>query len=47
MHNVLRLVFDHDFVEAYHHGIVLQCPDGKLRRIFPRLFSYSADYPEK
>ena len=47
MHNVLRLVFDDDFMEAYHHGIVLRCPDGQMRRIYPRIFTYSADYPEK
>lgn len=47
MHGVLKIVLDDDFVEAYKHGIVLQCPDGVIRRIFPRIFTYSADYPEK
>jgi hypothetical protein len=27
--------------------MVLKCADGVLRRIFPRIFTYSADYPEK
>ncbi|KAG1845733.1 hypothetical protein DFJ58DRAFT_730795 [Suillus subalutaceus] len=32
---------------VYPHGIVLQCPDGIWRRVFPRIFTYSTDYPEK
>lgn len=47
MHSVLRHVFDDEFIEAYRHGIVVLCPDGVNRRVFPRLFTYSADYPEK
>ena len=47
MHSVLRKVLDDDFVRAYHHGMVLRCADGVTRRVFPRLFTYSADYPEK
>jgi hypothetical protein len=40
-------LLDADFLNTYCHGIVLQCPDGILRRVFPRIFTYSADYPEK
>lgn len=40
-------LLDADFLDAYRHGIVLWCPDGILRRVFPRIFTYSADYPEK
>lgn len=40
-------LLDEDFLHAYRHGIVLKCADGVLRRIFPRIFTYSADYPEK
>ncbi|KAF9227536.1 hypothetical protein BS17DRAFT_793237 [Gyrodon lividus] len=36
-----------EFVEAYKHGIVLSCCDGIKRRLYPRIFTYSADYPEK
>ncbi|KAI0309335.1 hypothetical protein OF83DRAFT_1072198, partial [Amylostereum chailletii] len=36
-----------DFVEAYTHGIVVDCPDGVTRRFYPRIFTYSADYPER
>ncbi|PIL33276.1 hypothetical protein GSI_04726 [Ganoderma sinense ZZ0214-1] len=41
------LLLDDDFMHAYEHGILLMCGDGVLRRIFPRVFTYSADYPEK
>ncbi|THH26439.1 hypothetical protein EUX98_g7748, partial [Antrodiella citrinella] len=47
MHSVWRLLLDNDFVHAYTHGIVMTCPDGVIRRVFPRIFTYSADYPEK
>ncbi|KIM76449.1 hypothetical protein PILCRDRAFT_12697 [Piloderma croceum F 1598] len=32
-----------DFIAAYNHGFV----DGQRRHFYPRLFTYSADYPEK
>jgi hypothetical protein len=38
---------DPAFMHAYEHGIVILCVDGILRRVFPRFFTYSADYPEK
>ncbi|KAK7442067.1 hypothetical protein VKT23_016343 [Stygiomarasmius scandens] len=41
------LILDAEFMHAYEHGIVLRCSDGVIRRLFPRLFTYSADYPEK
>ncbi|KIJ58126.1 hypothetical protein HYDPIDRAFT_34472 [Hydnomerulius pinastri MD-312] len=40
-------ILDDEFIRAYEHGIVLTCPDGIERRLFPRIFTYSADYPEK
>ncbi|KAG2054020.1 hypothetical protein BDR06DRAFT_982558 [Suillus hirtellus] len=42
-----EILLDEEFLQVYHHGIVLQCPDGVLWRIFPRIFTYLADYPEK
>ena len=36
-----------EFVNAYEHGLVLVCADGVKRRLYPRIFTYSADYPEK
>lgn len=47
MHAVLRIVMNTDFVEAYHHGIILKCGDGVTRRVFPHILTYSADYLEK
>jgi len=44
---VWELLLDDEFMEAYEHGIVITCADGVTRRIFPRFFTYSADYPEK
>jgi hypothetical protein len=41
------ILLDEDFQFAYRHGIVLKCADGVMRRVFPRIFTYSADYPEK
>ncbi|KAI0038029.1 hypothetical protein FA95DRAFT_1478129, partial [Auriscalpium vulgare] len=47
MHGVWDHLLDDDFMDAYRHGMVLLCDDGIHRRFFPRLFTYSADYPEK
>ncbi|KAI0717666.1 hypothetical protein C8T65DRAFT_528232, partial [Cerioporus squamosus] len=44
---VWHLLLDPEFREAYKNGIVLKCGDGVVRRLFPRFFTYSADYPEK
>ncbi|KAF8193727.1 hypothetical protein BJ912DRAFT_901526 [Pholiota molesta] len=38
---------DDDFMDAYVNGIVIMFPDGIKRRLFLRIFIYSADYPEK
>jgi hypothetical protein len=40
-------MLDGEFLEACKHGIVIECPDGVSRRFYPRIFTYSADYPEK
>ncbi|KAF7431003.1 hypothetical protein PC9H_006718 [Pleurotus ostreatus] len=47
MHAVWRKLLDDDFIHAYNHGMVIQCADGVFRRFYPRIFTYSADYPEK
>ena len=41
------LLNDPEFQHAYKNGIVVKCIDGIVRRLFPRIFTYSADYPEK
>jgi hypothetical protein len=47
MHAIWELILDAAFIEAYIRGIVVQFADGVKRLVFPRLFTYSADYPEK
>lgn len=46
-HAAWEALLDAEFVHAYEHGIVIDCIDGIRRRVYPRIFSYSADYPEK
>ncbi|KAJ7185362.1 hypothetical protein C8R46DRAFT_377085 [Mycena filopes] len=47
MHAVWKHLLDDEFLHAYKYGIVIRCADGVDRRVYPRLFTYSADYPEK
>jgi hypothetical protein len=47
MQEIWSLLLDDSFVKAYTHGILIPCGDGVKRRIFPRIFTYAADYPEK
>ncbi|KAJ3542068.1 hypothetical protein NMY22_g3642 [Coprinellus aureogranulatus] len=47
LHAQLRVMFDDEFMHAYEHGIVIVCADGIKRRFYPRILTYSADYPEK
>jgi hypothetical protein len=46
-HEAWKVLLDKDFIHAYVHGVVMDCADGIKRRIYPRIFTYSADYPEK
>ena len=43
----LILIQDPEFLDAYVNGMIVDCIDGVRRRLFPRFFTYSADYPEK
>ncbi|KAI0324055.1 hypothetical protein GY45DRAFT_1263589 [Cubamyces sp. BRFM 1775] len=47
MQKIWLLLLDDDFMHAYVHGFVVKCGDGITRRLFPRILTYSADYPEK
>ncbi|KAG8698606.1 hypothetical protein FRC12_008574 [Ceratobasidium sp. 428] len=47
MHAVLHELLDAEFLQAWQHGIKIKCADGIERRVFPRIFTYSADYPER
>jgi hypothetical protein len=47
IHAVINLILQGRFAEVYKNGIVITFPDGVARRVFPRFYCYSADYPEK
>ena len=47
MHGVWDQLLDDEFVASYRHGFAMECLDGVWRRFYPRIFTYSADYPEK
>ncbi|KAI9069921.1 hypothetical protein FKP32DRAFT_1608199 [Trametes sanguinea] len=47
MQRIWSLLLDADFMDAYENGMLVECGDGVTRRLFPRIFTYSADYPEK
>lgn len=47
IHEQWKIILDDDFIEAWKHGIVVLCCDGLKRRFYLRIFTYSADYPEK
>lgn len=44
---VWDVLLDEEFMEAYEKGIIIEFSDGIKRRVYPRIFTYSADYPEK
>lgn len=46
-HEQMKTLIDDEFVYAWEHGVVIKCGDGVIRRFYPRIFTYSADYPEK
>ncbi|KAF5319997.1 hypothetical protein D9611_011026 [Ephemerocybe angulata] len=46
-HAQWEVILDEDLLKAIVEGIVIECPDGVTRRFFIRIFTYSADYPEK
>jgi hypothetical protein len=46
-HEQWKILLDDEFLEAYKHGIIIHCCDGITQRFYPRIFTYSADYPEK
>ena len=41
------LILNAAFMTAYQFGILICFADQITRRVFPRLFAYMADYPEK
>ncbi|EJF62543.1 hypothetical protein DICSQDRAFT_146222 [Dichomitus squalens LYAD-421 SS1] len=47
MNKVWLLLLDAEFMYAFTHGTLIVCGDGITRRVFPRIFIYLANYPEK
>ena len=47
LHAQWDILLDDEFLEAYEHGIVIECCDEITRRFYPRILTYSADYKEK
>ncbi|QRV90230.1 hypothetical protein RhiJN_18248 [Ceratobasidium sp. AG-Ba] len=47
MQEVWKALLDDDFIHAWFNGVEIKCADGITRRVFPRILTYSADYPEK
>jgi hypothetical protein len=41
------VLLDDELIDTMKNGIVLRCPDGEFRCFYPRVFTYSADYPER
>jgi Plavaka transposase len=46
-HQQWRLLLSDALIEAMRHGMRIRWADGVDRMFFPRVFTYSADYPEK
>ena len=46
-HEQWKVLLDDEFLHAYEHGEVVEASDCVSRRFYPRIFTYSTDYPEK
>ncbi|KAJ3539624.1 hypothetical protein NMY22_g4649 [Coprinellus aureogranulatus] len=46
-HEQWRVLLDSEFTYAYRHGLAIDCFDGVRRRVYPRILTYAADYPER
>lgn len=46
-HRQWDVLLNEEFLDAYENGIKILCGDGVIRVFYPRIFTYSADYPEK
>ncbi|KAF9501552.1 hypothetical protein BDN71DRAFT_1479609 [Pleurotus eryngii] len=47
MHAIWWHLLDDNFQHAYEHGMVVKCPNGIEQTFYPRIFTYSTDYPKK
>lgn len=46
-HAQWEILLDTEFLEAWKHGVLIPHSSGATYRFYPRIFTYSADYPEK
>ncbi|TFK18413.1 hypothetical protein FA15DRAFT_603337 [Coprinopsis marcescibilis] len=46
-HRQWSILLDDELLDAIENGLVITCCDGKKRRFYIRIFTYSADFPEK
>lgn len=46
-HAIWDIILSIAFLHAYQYGLAVLCADNIMRLLFPRIFTYSADYPEK
>lgn len=47
MHAIWDLLLDNKFKDAYNNGILITLLNGLRWLMFPRMYTYSADYVEK
>ncbi|KZV89662.1 hypothetical protein EXIGLDRAFT_677825 [Exidia glandulosa HHB12029] len=47
IHKSWEILLDDEFLQAYEFGMIINCVDGVRRLCFPRILTYSADYPER
>ena len=46
-HRQWSILLDDELLDAIENGLVITCCDGKKRRFYIRILTYSADFPEK
>ena len=47
LYKAWKVLLDNDFIHMYLHGVIMDCVDGIRWWVYPHIFTYSADYPEK
>ena len=47
IHTIWKYLLDGDFIHAMKYGVIVTCHNSVRRQIYPRIFTYSANYPKK
>jgi len=47
IHAIWALLLNEKFMHAYEHGIIVECADGVLRRLYPRFFYLFSGLPRE